>query len=181
MRLRIAGYLLSVACLAVGVGAEAQKKKGQDFTVLKRPDLEKLAGVWEMKVDTKKGWKGTVRATITLFPAGSKEENFALILYDYDLVRDKDKSSIRNAPLGGIAFAVMRRGQMLLLVTAERKGIGPTVPFKVVLKEELSAPITVTKDKLEIDVSKSAKHFCFPMMDFDLPWNQLRFIKNQKN
>jgi hypothetical protein len=39
-----------------------------EVNVLKRADLEKLEGVWELKAGPKEGWKGTVRATIFLYP-----------------------------------------------------------------------------------------------------------------
>jgi hypothetical protein len=173
-----------VALLVIGAflanAGEAQQAKAKDFTVLMRADLVKLVGVWEMKVQTKKGWKGIVRATITLYPAGSKEKDFGRILYDYDLARGKDKMSIQNAPLGGIAFAGVKQGNRLLLVTAEREGLGPTVPFKVDPKPDLSAPLTLTDGKLVLDVTRSVKPFCFPLTGFDLEWGRLQFTKGKK-
>ena len=175
---RVLCCLLSITCLAA-VGANAQQKAA-DFSRLKRSDLEKLAGVWEMKVDSKKGWTGTLRATITLYAADSEQKDFALIRYDYDLVRDKDKLSIRNAPGGGIALAGVKRGEKLSLVTAVREGFVPDVPFEVKPTEELSAPFTVTGDALKLNVSKGVKHFCFPFADVDLEWGQLQFMKTKK-
>src|SRR5947209_7996008 len=71
------------------------------FKVLKRDELKPFEGVWVMKVETKKGWKGTIRATIARYDAGSKQEDFARITYDYDLAHGNETSSIKNAPLGG--------------------------------------------------------------------------------
>jgi hypothetical protein len=156
------------------------KPKDAGFTVLTRADLKKFEGVWLMKVQTKQGWKGTIRATITLYPAGSKEKDFGRILYDYDLARGQEKKSIRNAPIGGIGFAGVTRGKKMLLVTSEREGFGPTVPFKVDPKDVLSAPVTLAGGKLRLDVSKSQKHFCFPLSGFDLEWGRLEFTKGKK-
>ncbi|HEX3314434.1 MAG TPA: hypothetical protein VHR72_06045 [Gemmataceae bacterium] len=89
--------LFLIGCLVVP-GSADDEKKGADFKLLSHADLKKNEGVWEMKVATEKGWKGTVRATIVLYPAGTKQEGFGYILYDCDMVRGKDKSSIRNAP-----------------------------------------------------------------------------------
>ena len=166
--------------LAFGVQARGDDKpKAEDVKVLKRADLKQFEGVWELKVNTKKGWKGTLRATIALYDAGSKEENFARITYDWDLARGKETSSMKNAPIGGIAFAGVSQGKKLLLVTSEREGFEPTVPFKVEPNKEFSAPATVTKDKLQLDVSKSVKSFGFPLSDFDLEWRRLEFTKSK--
>lgn len=154
---------------------------GEVVRVLKRADLKPFEGTWVMAVDTKKGWKGTIRATVTVYDAGSKNENFGRILYAYDLARGNEKSVIENAPAGGIGFAVVSRGKKLSLVTAEREGFGPTVPFKVDPKPALSAPVTVTEDKLVLDCSTSAKAFCFPFDDFDLDWGKLEFTRVKKD
>jgi hypothetical protein len=156
------------------------KEKKEEVKVLTRADLKNLEGVWEMNVSTKMGWKGTIRATIKMYAAGTKEEGFGAIRYDYDLVRGAEKSSIRNAPGDGIEFAGVSRGKNLLLVTMEREP-GIEAPFKVKVTEELTAPITLSGDKLQVDVSKSKKHFCFPMTDFDLEWNRLEFTRRKKD
>ena len=170
--------LLVSISLAMQVRGD-DRPNAEDFKVLKRADLKQFEGVWVMKVETKKGWKGTIRATIALYDAGSKEEDFARVTYDYDLARGKETSSIKNAPLGGIAFAGVSQGKKLLRVTSEREGFEPTVPFKVEPKKEMSAPVTVTKDQLQLDVSRSVKSFCFPLSDFDLEWDRLEFAKSK--
>jgi len=170
--------LVSVSLVVHARGDD--QPKWDDFKVLKRAELKQFEGVWVMKVETKKGWKGTVRATITLYDAGSNKENFAHISYNYDLTRGKEAISVENAG-GGFAFAGVSQGKRLLLVTAERKGFGPTVPFKVEPKQELTAPTTITKDKLQLDLSKSAKHFCFPLKKYDLDWAKLTFTKAKKD
>jgi hypothetical protein len=172
--------MLLVVPLVTQVRAD-DKSKGTDFAVLTRADLKKLEGVWLMKVQSKTGWKGSIRATIKLYPDRADEKDFGNILYDYDLTRGQEKSSIRNAPLQGIAFAGVMRGKQMLLVTAEREGIGPTVPFKVEPKEELSALVALADGKLRLDVSKSRQHFCFPMTDFDLEWSRLEFTRVKKD
>ena len=134
-----------------------------------------------MAVDTKKGWKGTIQATITLYAADSKNENFGNILYNYDLTRGAERSGIENAPSGGIGFALVSRGKKLSLVTAEREGFGPELPFKVDPKPALSAPVTIAEDKLVLDCSKSAKAFCFPFEEFDLDWAKLEFTRAKKD
>src|SRR4051794_15211080 len=129
MKLRCYAGLL-VGLTVVIQAQAADPPKAGDVKVLKRADLKRFEGAWVMDVETKKGWKGTIRATITLYDAGSAKENFGRILYDYDLERGGEKSSIRNAPAGGIGFAGVSRGKTTLLATAEREGFGPTVPFE---------------------------------------------------
>jgi hypothetical protein len=172
-------YAMILVSMALVVPSHrAQQPKGEPFTVLERADLKQFEGVWVMKVETKKGWKGTIRATITLHEAGSKMEKFALLRYDFELARGKDSIKVENAG-SGFAFAGVRQGKKLLLVTHERDGIGPTVPFKVEPKQELSAPTTITKDKLQLDFSKSVEAFCFPLSKYDLEWDQLKFTKGK--
>jgi hypothetical protein len=174
-----AGLLLSLT-LALPALAD-DPPKADEIKVLKRADLKQFEGVWVMDVKTEKGWTGTIRATITLYDAGSAKENFGSILYSYALKKGRDETSVENAPGGGIGFAGVTRGKAMFLVTAKREGFLPKVPFKVDPKAELSAPVTISDDKLTLDVSKSVKHFCFPFDSFDLDWSKLTFTKAKKN
>src|SRR4051795_1515649 len=92
--------LLAIGCVLASVRAD-DKPKADEFTLLKRADLEKLEGVWEIKVDTK-GWKGTIQATITLNSADSKKPDFGRILYDYDLGNGRVALKRQYVPRGGV-------------------------------------------------------------------------------
>lgn len=107
----------------------------------------------ELKADPKDGGKGTVRATIKLYKADGKTDDFGRILYDYTA----DGFKVTNAPAGGISFAGVRRGKTTSLVTSET--FARPAPFKVEPAENLSAPFEVKDDVLTLDLSKSLKAF----------------------
>ena len=108
MRFAIAGVVFLAACAADTITADDDK--GGEIIVLKWAELEKVEGTWELKADPKEGWKGTVRATIKLYPAGGKAADFGNILFDFDLTNGKNKLKVSNAPGGGIEFAAIKRG-----------------------------------------------------------------------
>ena len=160
--------------------APADDTPKADYKTLKRADLKPFEGAWTMEVKSKTGWKGTIRATIALYDAGSPKENFGRIFYNYNLARGSEKRSLEIAHIGGIEFAGVRQGKTTLLVTAEPEDIGPTVPFKVDPKAEFSAPVMLADGKLRLDVSKSLQAFCPPFADMYLDWAKLEFTKVNK-
>lgn len=140
------------ALLGFVAGAGAQDEP----VVLKRADLEKLAGTWRLKADPKEGWRGTAKLTVRLHPADGKAADFARLLYDYDLTDGTDKLKVSNAPSGGVSVAAVRRGKTDLLVTHK---FGQPAPFKATPADALTAPFEVKGDTLTLDLSKSGKAF----------------------
>lgn len=148
-------------------------------TALKRADLEKLEGVWELKADPKEGYKGTVRATITLYKADGKAADFGRILYDFDLTDGSDKLAFANAPSGGISFTGVKRGKTTALVTSTM--FARPAPFKVEPTDNLSAPFEVKDDKLTLDLSKSLKAFVpSSVSKMKIDWSKATWEKVKK-
>jgi hypothetical protein len=176
MRTGIAGGVLVLCCL-VAQGRPGPQDKPGEAVRLKRADLAKLEGDWELKVDTKKGWKGSIRANFVVYPEDSREAGFGRILYHFDLIHGDNKLKVQNSPIGGVPFAgVKRDGKLLLVTDADRR----PAPFKVKVVEELSAPFSVADDRLTLDVSKSLKAFCATFTDVDLDWGKLVLVKMKK-
>lgn len=142
-----------MALVGFGAGAGAQDEP----VVLKRADLEKLVGPWQLKADPKDGWRGTVVLTVDLYKAGGSTPDFARLFYDFDLVDGGGRVKATNAPAGGLSVAAVRRGKTDLLVT--HKDFGRPAPFKVVPAEGVSAPFELKGDTLTLDLSKSRKAF----------------------
>jgi hypothetical protein len=112
---------------------------------LQRAHLEKLAGTWELAVDSPTGWKGTLRAQIKVSDAKGKDGNAldygaGSIHYEADLRRGNDARKITNVPPGGIRFTGKRQGERLYLVPPKKLG-GRLVPF------------TLSGDRLALDAS----------------------------
>ena len=172
MRSGLIGAILISACAVAALRADDEP------TALKRADLEKLEGVWELKADPKEGWKGTVRATITMYKVDGKTPDFGWILYDFDLTNGSNKRKVSNAPGGGISFAGVRRGKTTLLVSL---GQFAQPPFKVDVKDELSAAFEVKDDKLTLDLSKSLKAFApGTVQEMKIDWGKATWEKVKK-
>jgi hypothetical protein len=154
MRFSLAGVVMLTACTSSTM--RAGDEKGEEPTILKRADLEKLEGVWALKADPKEGWKGTVRATITIYKDRDATD-FGYILYDFDLADGANTIQVTNDPIGGISFAGVKRGKTKALVTSKR--FARPAPFKVDVKDELSAAFEVKDEMLTLDLSKSLKAF----------------------
>jgi hypothetical protein len=147
----------ALVCGMALVGFVAGAGAQDEPVVLKRADLEKLAGTWQLKADAKEGWRGTVRVTVSLFPADGKAADFARLLYDFDLANGGNKYEASNYPAGGVAAGALRRGKTDLLVTY--KDFGRRPPFKLDPADGVSAPFELKGDTLSLDMSKSGKAF----------------------
>jgi len=166
---------LSPSAVLMGLAYFAAAAQQQaEVTQLSRTELEKLAGTWELKVDTKDGWKGVVRANIVLYARGSAQERFGSITYDVD-VSHPDDQQLQAKNARGPQFTAVRYGDKLLLVTSKERA-----PFKIQPTDETTAPLTLADDQLTLDVSKSSGRFCGPFSGLDLDWAELRFVKPEK-
>ncbi len=175
MRLTVLGVFVAIP-LAIGTVNGGDKK--EKLTILKRADLQKLEGMWELKAEPKEGWKGRVRATIKLYPAGGEAADFGNILFDFDLTNGKSKLKVSNAPAGGIDFTAVKRGDTQALVT-DKNGDSP--PFKVKATDGLIAPFEVKGDKLTLDLSKSLKAFVpGTARELKIDWSKTTWAKVKK-
>ena len=178
MRFVLVGVVMLTVCASGNMRAGDDKRKAP--TVLKRADLEKLEGVWELKADPKEGWKGTVRATITMFKADGKAADFGRIQYDFDLADGAKKLKVANAPSGGISFAGVKRGKTMALVTSQQF-VRSAAPFKVEATDALSAPFEVKDDKLTLDLSNSLKAFVPGSVgEMKIDWSKATWEKVKK-
>ncbi|MBY0526292.1 MAG: hypothetical protein K2R98_23060 [Gemmataceae bacterium] len=172
MGCRLMRVMLILSCLAGAARADDEP------TTLKRSQLEKLEGGWQLKADPKEGWKGTVRATITMYQADGKAADFGRILYDFDLTDGLNKSKVANAPRGGVSFAGVQQGKSMLLVTSKQ---GQFAPFKVEVAEDASAMFEVKDDKLTLDLSKSLKAFVpGTVREMKIDWSKTTWEKVKK-
>lgn len=147
----------ALACGMALVGFAAGAGAQDEPVVLKRADIEKLVGIWQLKADAKEGWRGTVRVTVSLFPADGKDADFARLLYDFNLADGGNRYEASNVPAGGVAAGALRRGKTDLLVT--HKDFGRSRPFKLDAAEGVSAPFELKGDTLTLDLSKSGRAF----------------------
>jgi hypothetical protein len=169
----LVGALIFSACTFAPLQA------GDEPIALTRAELEKLEGVWVLKAEPKEGWKGTVRATITLYPVDGKAADFGRIYYDCDLADGSNKLKIANAPSGGISFAGVKRGKTMALVTS--KTFARAAPFKVESADSLSAPFEIKDDKLTLDLSKSLKAFVpGTASEMKIDWSKATWEKIKK-
>jgi hypothetical protein len=122
--------------------------------VLRPADLQKLEGAWEMKVDDKSGWKGTIRLVIRFSPRDAKSAYPGRLIWALDLAQGAETL---QANLSGIEIGGVKQADQQKLVTIP---ITDVMPLEINPAEEFSAPFTVTDDKMTLDLSKSRKHFC---------------------
>jgi hypothetical protein len=151
MRCAIIGAVFATACAADTPRAEDVP------VVLKRAALEPLEGVWELKAVPSGGYRGTVRATVTLYRADGAASNFGRLVYDFDLADETSQIQGDGVPKGGVSFGVVKRGASTALVTSQK--FSQPAPFEVVATVALVAPFDVKGDELTLDVSKSLKAF----------------------
>lgn len=173
MQYRFIGAILLLAFPSSALWA------ADESTALKRADLENLVGVWELKADPKEGWKGTVRATFTLYKADGKAADFGRILYDYDLADGTNKIAFANAPSGGISFAGVKRGKTTMLVTSTM--FARPAPFMIDPMANLAAPFELKEDTLILDLSKSHKAFVpSSVSKMQIDWSKSTWVKVKK-
>jgi hypothetical protein len=176
--------LLGIAFTAVTHGQVQQKDV--PYEKLLRADLEKLQGGWEMKVDSKSGWKGTIYAYFIIAAAGGPRDGFGFVIYDVFLTRGKEELRVANVPGGGIGFAGVKRGEVVSLVTDPDHR---RPPFDVNPQAEVMAPFSIADNKVKLDFSKSRTNFIYAakyepfnktMNDLDLDWSKLEWTRTDR-
>ena len=148
------------------------EKQDPGFKRLTEADLAKLRGAWELKVDTKAGWKGSIWLHIIVAAPGHEREGFGFLVYDAELI-GPERVFLRNS--GGMGFAGVRKGDAWALVAGGRP------PFEVKPTAELMAPFTVANKKLTLDLSRSRSRF-WPkkLPELDLDWSKLEWTASDR-
>lgn len=164
-------YLL-VAWPALPAGAD-EKLSAKDFKRLRRVELQKLEGTWEVPINTKSGWKGTLRVRIKLYDAKGKNADFGNALYDLDIRRGEEYTKVTNAPTGGIDFAGLSDGKKTWLVASQL--YNRTIPAFEYRRDRMLS-FRVEGDRMIWNVSASSKaFFTRGIEDLKLDWANLEW------
>ncbi|MFO0965522.1 MAG: hypothetical protein U0793_08050 [Gemmataceae bacterium] len=161
----------------------AQEEK-ISFERLRHADLQKLAGGWEMKVDLKSGWKGTIELHVLVHGPDGDLDGACRLTYWASLTRgEKDRIIVINArPPRQVVAAGVKRGSAPALVSrgrekrGDRYGLAPVDP-----RPELTAPFKLDGDKLTLDLSNSRDSFLpAKLLTLDLDFANMQFTRSDK-
>ncbi len=167
------GFLSLLCSFPLQEGEQQKKIAYQRLTLA---EMEKLRGSWELKVDSKTGWKGAVYLYVILGAAGGEREGFGALVYDVDLAKGKEILRIRNVLLRTIAG--VKQGHMMAMVTTTGR---QRAPFEVKPSPELIAPFTVGGNKLTLDFSRSFQHFLpAEVTMLQLDWTKLEWTRSNR-
>src|SRR5262249_9184209 len=137
------------------------QKKDAPFTRLVKADLEKLDASWEMNVDLKSGWKGTINLVISVSGPGGDLDGACRLVYWANLTNGDDRINLINTrPPGQIHAAGIKQGKVLALVSRgrQKKGDG-WVLTEIRPQPDLTLPIQLDGEMLKLDMSKCAANF----------------------
>jgi hypothetical protein len=178
------GQLCFVVFVLSFTAAHGQQKDNQDasFEWLTYEDMKKLNGTWEINVNQKTGWSGTICLHITVYGPGAEDnaDGYLFMSYDAKLIGKEKTITVRNAAGRGVTFAGIRQGNVQSLVT-QPKGKSRFKPFEVKLVPELMAPFKLNGKKLTLDMSKSAKLFLPRKIGaLNLDWSNSEWTRSDK-
>lgn len=162
-----------VSVLSFVAVLEAADPKPEPFQRLGKAELEKLAGKWELAIDTKSGWKGKLVAKFKV--AEARDETFYLNLqYDGTAQRGQEQFGVQNAPgfpvqvaaysQANANFLVVNAGGLPLAPEFDPNAKGKKVSFKL------------DGDSLAVNAAEGYKSFAGSkaISDLDLPWGELK-------
>jgi len=137
-------------------------------------EMAGLDGLWELKVDTKSGWKGTIQMEVEVQDEAGRG-GYANYRFHTDYNRGPEREKGRNVRNGRVA--ALKQGPLTKLVVLR----GATRPFQVDAKPETTLAFTLQGDELTLDGSTAQDAFVVPdIAALDLDWKQLRWKRVQK-
>jgi len=161
--------LFSIIGLAISVSAD------EPFQRLTRAELEKLAGTWELKTETKRGFTGFLRLHIKLVKPsldGKVRIDDGSVRIDYQF-RGPRKEEAFNTRANFVQGARQGAALSLVDVTAKSFDARNTIPPGGTPDERLD--LQLEDDRLTISARPAPREVFFPqgLLRVDLPWERL--------
>jgi formylglycine-generating enzyme required for sulfatase activity len=159
--------------------------RGQDkepeevFRRLSRDELTTIAGVWEMPVDAKSGWKGWIRMKIVLYkdiPEAKRRVDDGLIQFDYELRNGTNYSKVTST--FPVFVQAVSKGKSLFLVDVSRASSDTAIKVKPGGTEETRLALSLHGERLTVDAAKGHKAFFTQgLVECELPWSKMEWVR----
>ena len=151
----------------------------EEPTRLKRADLEKLEGTWELKAEPKEGWKGTVPHDH--FPLFGRQQAGRFRENPLRLRSGRRQEQDQSGQCSDRRDSVCRRQARKSRGIGCFEGFRAAPPFKVEPTDELSTTFEVIDGKLSLDLSKSRKAFLpGSVSEIQIDWSKAIWEKVKK-
>src|SRR5262245_61911428 len=113
------------AVILPGIALTQEKKQDPPIKRLVHADLAKLNGTWEMTVDLKSGWKGTINLVLRVNGPGGELDGVVAMVYWATLAKEDERLNVINArPPGQISTAGIKQGNTPALASLGREKKG---------------------------------------------------------
>jgi len=169
--------LLSLILVALAHTGRADEPP---FKRLPKSELESLAGDWELKVDTKAGWKGKIVLKAIAVEDKRYQVDYLHWKYTVTVTNGVENFGVPNTPALGIKAQVFAQENEKCLVASTGTIIG--LEFYPPTDATKRAKYVLQGDRLTLDVRSSYRTLMATsaITELDLDWSRLEFQRVMK-
>jgi len=172
--------LVMISLVIFSAAGPSVQEPDVDYARLELEELRKLAGSWEIRVDSKEGWQGMIYMFVKAGPPiFTDPDACGEAIFDAKLRHEKKRTiSLINVASATPTFAGIRKGKRTFIITGVQ---GRREPFRLQVLPEYTTSFELDEAKLTMDFSRSAPFFLpTKLLELDLDFSKIVWTRGTK-